>query len=149
MTGLQVLDSELGWESFIPRKMLVLFFIWCTLLPLGLAVQEAGDHPCPLDSCCNTTLKGLPLMYCRDTSGFYSVSQIAPPQVLNVAETRRRPPPLPKELLESSEIFTLRMLDLNVFGVRFESETVAVRMEGIKRLLENSLYDLVLVQEAW
>ena len=88
-------------------------------------------------------------MYCRDTSGSYSVSQIGPPQVLNVAETRRRPPPLPKELLESSEIFTLRMLDLNVFGVRFESETVAVRMEGIKRLLENSLYDLVLVQEAW
>ena len=41
------------------------------------------------------------------------------------------------------------MLDLNVFGVRFESKTVAVRMEGIKRLLENSLYDLVLVQEAW
>ena len=89
---------------------------------------------------------GLPLMYCRDTSGSYSFSQIAPPQVLNIANTR---PPLPKELLESSETFALRMLDLNVLGVRFQSETVTVRMEGIKRLLEESLYDLVLVQEAW
>ena len=90
---------------------------------------------------------GLPLLYCRDTSGYNSFSQIAPPQVLNIENTR--PPPFPKELLESSEIFTLRMLDLNVFGVRLESKTVAVRMKGIKHLLENSLYDLVLVQEAW
>ena len=85
-------------------------------------------------------------MYCRDTSGSYSLSQLPPPQVINIANAR---PPLPKELLESSEIFTLSMLDLNVLGVRFQSETVAVRMEGVKRLLEISLYDLVLVQEAW
>ena len=85
-------------------------------------------------------------MYCRDTSGSYSLSQLAPPQVLNIANSRTS---LPKKMFESSEIFTLSMLDLNVFGVRFQSETVAVRMEGIKRLLENSLYDFVLVQEAW
>ena len=121
--------------------------MWCPLLSLGFAVQEPEEHPCPLDSCCNTTLMGLPLMYCRDTSGSYSLSQLASPQVLNIANTR--PPPFPKGFLESSEIFTLSMLDLNVFGVRFQSETVAVRMEGIKRLLEESLYDLVLVQEAW
>ena len=125
--------------------MLLLLFIWCTLLPLGHAVQEPEEHP--LDSCCNTTLMGLPLLYCRDTSGYNSFSQIAPPQVLNIANIPS--PPLPKQLPESSEIFTLRMLNLNVFGVRLESRTVAVRMEGIKQLLENSLYDLVLVQEAW
>ena len=88
----------------------------------------------------------MPLTYCRDTSGSYAVSQILPPQVLDIQNTK---PPLPKQLLESNEIFTLRMLDLNVLGVRFVSETVAVRMEGIKRLLEKSLYDLVLIQEAW
>ena len=50
---------------------------------------------------------------------------------------------------DPEEIITLSMLDLNVLGVRFQSETGTVRMEGIKRLLEESLYDLVLVQEAW
>ena len=124
--------------------MILLFFIGCSLLPPGFAVQE--EHPCPLDSCCNTTFIGMPLTYCRDTSGSYAVSQILPPQVLDIQNTK---PPLPKQLLESNEIFTLRMLDLNVLGVRFVSETVAVRMEGIKRLLEKSLYDLVLIQEAW
>ena len=126
--------------------MVLLLFICCSLLPLGFAAQDPEEHPCPLESCCNTTLMGLPLMYCRDTSGSYSLSHLAPPQVINIANAR---PPLPKELLESSEIFTLSMLDLNVLGVRFQSETVAVRMEGVKRLLEISLYDLVLVQEAW
>ena len=127
--------------------MVLLLFICCSLLPLGFAAQDPEEHPCPLESCCNTTLMGLPLMYCRDTSGSYSLSQLAPPQVLNIANIPS--PPLPKQLPESSEIFTLRMLNLNVFGVRLESRTVAVRMEGIKQLLENSLYDLVLVQEAW
>ena len=36
-----------------------------------------------------------------------------------------------------------------MWGLKLESETVAVRMEGIKTLLKNSIYDLVLVQEAW
>jgi len=126
-----------------------MLFILCPLLSLGFsAAQEPEEHPCPQESCCNTTLMGkLTLMYCRDSSDTYSLSEIAPPpEVLNNTNTR---PLLPKELLESSEVFTLRLLDLNVFGVKFESETVAVRMEAIKSLLEKSLYDLVLIQEAW
>ena len=127
-----------------------MLFILCPLLSLGFsAAQEPEEHPCPQESCCKTTLMGkLTLMYCRDSSDTYSLSEIAPllPQVLNNTNTR---PLLPKELLESSEVFTLRLLDLNVFGVKFESETVAVRMEAIKNLLEKSLYDLVLIQEAW
>jgi len=127
-----------------------MLFILCPLISLEFsAAQEPEEHPCPQKSCCNTTLMGkLTLVYCRDSSDTYSLSEIAPllPQVLNNTNTQ---PLLPKELLESSEIFTLRLLDLNVFGVKFESETVAVRMEGIKSLLEKSLYDLVLIQEAW
>merc|ERR1712228_614625 len=45
--------------------------------------------------------------------------------------------------------FPLDLPNMNVWGLKFESETVAVRMEAIKTFLKNSLYDLVLVQEAW
>ena len=135
-----------------PRKMVLLWFICCfTLLPLWFAVQQPEEPPCPADSCCNTTIMGLPLVYCRDTSGSYSLSKNHLPQILNVSNTR---PPLPTEQLhktfgKSSETFTLRILDLNVLGLRFESETVTTRMDGIKRLLEKGLYDIVLIQEAW
>ena len=127
-----------------PRKMLLLLVV-CVLLPLEFALQEPG-YLCPLDSCCNTTWDGQPLTYCRDHSGSISFPETSPPQILNIPNTQ---PVTPKQILQSSGTFTLRLLNLNVWGLKFESETVAVRMEAIKTLLKNSLYDLVLVQEAW
>ena len=129
-----------------PRKMLLLLVV-CVLLPLEFALQESG-YLCPLDSCCNTTWDGQPLAYCRGHSGSISFPETSPPKILNIPNTR----PVsatPRQILQSSETFTLRLLNLNVWGLKFESETVAVRMEGIKTLLKNSIYDLVLVQEAW
>ena len=127
-----------------PRKMFLLMVVGI-LLPLGFALQEPG-YLCPLDSCCNTTWDGQPLAYCRGHSGSISFPETSPPKILNIPNTR---PVTPKQILQSSGTFTLRMLNLNVWGLKFESETVAVRMESIKTLLKNSLYDLVLVQEAW
>ena len=126
------------------RKMLLLLVV-CNLLPLGFALEEAGDL-CPLDSCCNTTWDGQPLAYCRSHTGSISFPETSPPKILNIPNTR---PVTPKQILQSSGTFTLRVLNINVWGLKFESETVAVRMEAIKTLLKNSLYDLVLVQEAW
>ena len=79
-------------------------------------------------------------------SGSISFPETSPPKILNIPNTR---PVTPKQILQSSGTFTLRMLNLNVWGLKFESETVAVRMEAIKTLLKNSLYDFVLIQEAW
>ena len=127
-----------------PRKMLLLMVV-CVLLPPGFTLEEPGDL-CPLDSCCNTTWDGQPLSYCRGHTGSISFPETSPPQILNIPNTQ---PVTPKQILQSSGTFTLRLLNLNVWGLKFESETVAVRMEAIKTLLKNSLYDLVLVQEAW
>ena len=127
-----------------PRKMFLLMVVGI-LFPLGFALEEPG-YLCPLDSCCNTTWDGQPLAYCRSNSGSISFPETSPPKILNIPNTR---PATPKQILQSSGTFTLRMLNLNVWGLKFESETVAVRMEAIKTLLKNSLYDLVLVQEAW
>ena len=126
----------------IPGKMLLLPLV---LLPLGFAQHEPGDL-CPLESCCNATLDGKHLLYCRDISGSISFPETSPPKILNLPNTK---PIVPRQVLQSSGTFTLRMLNLNVWGLKFESETVAVRMEAIKTFLKNSLYDLVLVQEAW
>ena len=117
----------------------------CVLLPPGFALQEPADL-CPLDSCCNTTFDGQTLAYCRGHSGSISFPEMSPPKILKISNTQ---PVTPKQILQSSGTFTLRLLNLNVWGLKFESETVAVRMEAIKTLLKNSLYDLVLVQEAW
>ena len=38
---------------------------------------------------------------------------------------------------------------MNVWGVFIDTDTVEVRMAALKTLLENSNYDLVLIQEAW
>ena len=127
-----------------PRKMLLLMVVGI-LLPLRFALEAPG-YLCPLDSCCNTTWDGQPLAYCRSHSGSISFPETSPPKILNIPNTQ---PVTPKQILQSSGTFTLRMLNLNVWGLKFESETVAVRMEAIKTLLKNSLYDLVLVQEAW
>ena len=117
----------------------------CVLLPPGFALKEPVDL-CPLDSCCNTTFDGQTLAYCRGHTGSISFPEMSPPKILKISNTQ---PVTPKQILQSSGTFTLRLLNLNVWGLKFESETVAVRMEAIKTLLKNSLYDLVLVQEAW
>ena len=124
---------------------MLLLLVICTLFPSGFALEVPG-YLRPLDSCCNATWDGKPLAYCRGHSGSISFPETSPPKILHLPNTR---PVTPRQILQSSGTFTLRMLNLNVWGLKFESETVAVRMEAIKTLLKNSLYDLVLVQEAW
>ena len=126
---------------------MLLLLVVCVLLPLRFTLQQDPAHLCPLNSCCNTTWDGQHLAYCRGPSGSISFPETSPPTILNIPNTQ---PVTPRQVLhQSSGTFTLRLLDLNVWGLKFESETVAMRMEAIKTLLKNSLYDLVLVQEAW
>ena len=117
------------------------------VLTLGLALKEPGGEPCAIDSCCNATLGRHPLTFCRDSEGSISFPDISPPTIFNVPTVK---PAVPRQLAQSNGTFTLRMLNLNVWGLKFESETVAVRMEAIKALIKaRALYDFVLIQEAW
>ena len=117
------------------------------VLTLGLALEEHGGEPCAIGSCCNATLGRHPLTFCRDSEGSISFPDISPPTILNVPTVK---PAVPRQLAQSNGTFTLRMLNLNVWGLKFESETVAVRMEAIKALIKaRTLYDFVLIQEAW
>ena len=98
------------------RKMLLLMVV-CVLLPPGFTLEEPGDL-CPLDSCCNTTWDGQALSYCRDHSGSISFPETSPPQILNIPNTQ---PVTPKQILQSSGTFTLRLLNINVWGLMFSS----------------------------
>ena len=52
-------------------------------------------------------------------------------------------------LLPNTNKFTLRILNMNVSGLGFKTDKLKVRMAELKTLLQNSDYDIVLIQEAW
>ena len=49
----------------------------------------------------------------------------------------------------SSDHFSLRMLNMNVWGIRYYSERKDERMKGIVKFLQNSDYDIIFIQELW
>eukprot|EP00092_Neocalanus_flemingeri_P054964 GFUD01064824.1.p1 GENE.GFUD01064824.1~~GFUD01064824.1.p1 ORF type:complete len:393 (+),score=81.19 GFUD01064824.1:76-1254(+) len=107
------------------------------------------DQDCSTDQCCKTTIDGRLVEFCpgQDPKVFGVQNYTAP-----IIIQQRKASPTFKHVpvqFENSDVFTLRTLTMNVWGLKVWAEEKGKRIPEIVSFLKKSNQDIVFIQEAW